>query len=630
MSTSIHTMNNRLLIVDDNPAIHEDFRRILSPSDFGEEALSAAERQLFGEQGERKVLRPDFQIAFASQGEEGVSLVKNAIEQDRPFAAAIVDVRMPPGIDGIQTVKKLWRVQSDLQIIVCTAYSEYSWEEMVEEVGVSHRLVVLKKPFDPIEVMQLANAMTKKWCFERDNSLRQIDLQSKLMKHAERIEQVCQELHHEREAKVQGGPVPAAQAGEQMVALNPNQASHYEAQQLDVISTLASGVAHDFNNALTVIQSHLTLPLMDRPAGAVNDVPSLESLMKTVQRAGCLTRQIMAFASKNGLPHGLQRLSLRDQAKQYSELLVGVLGEKITVEFAGMPHSEAVEVMVDEGNLSQVVVSLALHCRDEMKEGGVLSLSVDETVIPSDLAASEMHPWARPGQYAVLKLTDFEAQGQDYVEKTDLPPGEAPPRLALAEKLLSQMGGWLCQSAVQTAASSYSVYLPMVAPAVSQDGLGGSAGHEKLKILVVDDEPAICDVVSYVLTQQGHAVITARSASEAWKIWQEHERRFHLVFSDIHLPEGITGLDLCAHMKQDAPWLPVIYTSGYHPEMFGSPEELTVGVNFLPKPFDVLDLLNATGRALEMAEEKRSAAFRQPVTSATTQVKLAGYESSLH
>lgn len=163
--------NNRILVVDDNPAIHEDFRKILAAGDSGTEELEQAETALFGE-AEKKPTTADYELTFASQGEEALEKVKESIERDEPFAMAFVDVRMPPGWDGVQTTVQLWRVAPDLQIVICTAYSDYSWDEMVEKVGHSDRLVILKKPFDNVEVLQLASAMTEKWRLQQEARIR--------------------------------------------------------------------------------------------------------------------------------------------------------------------------------------------------------------------------------------------------------------------------------------------------------------------------------------------------------------------------------------------------------------------------------------------------------------------------
>jgi two-component system sensor histidine kinase/response regulator len=105
----------------------------------------------------------NYPVDSAHQGREGLALVQKAVAEKRPYAMAFVDVRMPPGWDGVETTLELWKVAPDLQIVICTAYSDYSWDEMLAKIGGSDRLVILKKPFDTVEVLQLANALTEKW-----------------------------------------------------------------------------------------------------------------------------------------------------------------------------------------------------------------------------------------------------------------------------------------------------------------------------------------------------------------------------------------------------------------------------------------------------------------------------------
>ena len=100
---------------------------------------------------------------FASQGQEGHALVQEAVKKDARYALAFVDMRMPPGWDGVQTIEKLWEVDPDLQIVICTAYSDYSWEDILKKFGSADRFLILKKPFDTAEVCQLAYALTEKW-----------------------------------------------------------------------------------------------------------------------------------------------------------------------------------------------------------------------------------------------------------------------------------------------------------------------------------------------------------------------------------------------------------------------------------------------------------------------------------
>jgi len=158
--------NRRLLIIDDNRAIHEDFRKILCGGAVGAAGMAEAESALFGVSLDG-LPKNGYEVDSAYQGAEGLEFVRRALAVGQSYALAFVDVRMPPGWDGIETTRNLWQVDPDLQIVLCTAYSDYSWSEVIAKVGQSDRLMVLKKPFDNIEVSQLALALTHKWRLTR-------------------------------------------------------------------------------------------------------------------------------------------------------------------------------------------------------------------------------------------------------------------------------------------------------------------------------------------------------------------------------------------------------------------------------------------------------------------------------
>ena len=159
---------NRILIVDDNVTIHADFRKILAPPDTADVQLRDTESLLFGQSVDTAaVATPVYQIDSASQGQEGLRMVELALDEGRPYALAFVDVRMPPGWDGIETVDRIWQKQPELPVVICTAYSDYSWQEMMSRLGHSNNLVVLRKPFEAVEVLQLAHSLTGKWLLAR-------------------------------------------------------------------------------------------------------------------------------------------------------------------------------------------------------------------------------------------------------------------------------------------------------------------------------------------------------------------------------------------------------------------------------------------------------------------------------
>jgi CheY-like chemotaxis protein len=163
--------NNRLLVIDDNRAVHDDFRKILITASTLPNDLAADEAALFGETAE-KFRPPLFEIDSAYQGDEGLEMIERSLLEGRPYAMAFVDVRMPPGWDGIETTCKIWEKYRDLRVVICTAYADYSWEEILQKLGYSERIIILKKPFESIEVLQLAAAMTEQWRLNQKAKLR--------------------------------------------------------------------------------------------------------------------------------------------------------------------------------------------------------------------------------------------------------------------------------------------------------------------------------------------------------------------------------------------------------------------------------------------------------------------------
>jgi signal transduction histidine kinase len=172
MNSDQTTDNRHILVIDDNVNIHEDFRKILMPPT-DSDSLAHARAALFGEV---PTLPPQvrYELEFASQGREGFGLVQTAHQRGNPYALAFVDMRMPPGWDGLETIEHLWYADPDIQIVICSAYSDHPWEDVSRRIGETDKLLILMKPFNSIEVVQLANSLTKKWNLARSVKL-QID-----------------------------------------------------------------------------------------------------------------------------------------------------------------------------------------------------------------------------------------------------------------------------------------------------------------------------------------------------------------------------------------------------------------------------------------------------------------------
>ena len=164
----------RILVIDDNQAIHADFRKILVARP--ESDLDRTEAALFSTESD--TTRPFyFELDSAHQGEEGLAKLCIALHEGRPYAVAFVDMRMPPGWDGVQTILRLWDKDPDLQVVICTAYADYTWSQILDQLGVGDRLLILKKPFDNAEVSQIACALSEKWHLAKLAKLQMDDLE---------------------------------------------------------------------------------------------------------------------------------------------------------------------------------------------------------------------------------------------------------------------------------------------------------------------------------------------------------------------------------------------------------------------------------------------------------------------
>jgi diguanylate cyclase (GGDEF)-like protein len=189
--------NRRILVIDDNAAIHLDFRKVLSTQaeHSAQAALDVLEGDLFGE-AVAVAVRPNFDVDSAHQGQEGVEMANRARAEGRPYAMAFVDMRMPPGWDGLQTIERLWATDPDVQVVICSAHTDYDWTEVVARLGHSDRLLVLRKPAEPIEVLQCATALSRKW--ENDKLVREhvLRLEEVITTRTKGLEAANRQLRH--------------------------------------------------------------------------------------------------------------------------------------------------------------------------------------------------------------------------------------------------------------------------------------------------------------------------------------------------------------------------------------------------------------------------------------------------
>jgi len=250
--------NRRLLLVDDNPAIHEDIRKVLDSGKEVDQSMIDDEALLFGDSTDsmpRMAVEEGYEIDSAYQGQEALELVENALEEKRPYPVAVVDMRMPPGWDGLQTVQKLWEADRRLLIIFCTAFSDYDWNELVETLGRTDSFVFLKKPFDNAEIQQLVAAMVERWHAARDAAIN-IDQLAKLTKRNAELTREVRQLNEQLAGSEQfpADPSDDSPLSGRVLLLEPDPTERQHAERLLAEAGLEVTALEDPQDALNEIR----------------------------------------------------------------------------------------------------------------------------------------------------------------------------------------------------------------------------------------------------------------------------------------------------------------------------------------------------------------------------------------
>jgi PAS domain S-box-containing protein len=671
MKSTDLTPNHRILIIDDNTSIHADFRKILCPDNSRKAAVSKLRGALF-DKPKTAEDQKGFELDSAYQGQEGLEMVKKALAENQPYALAFVDVRMPPGWDGVETISRIWEAQPELQIVVCTAYSDYSWEEMRAKVGQPDSLLVLKKPFDNIEVQQLAHAMTKKWLLNVQTRLQMAELADANKSLAMSEERFSKAFHesplpsgiqsasdqrfvdvNQRLAEVAGckredliGRTPMelclwakpevadqwhqallrqelvrdqeanirTQSGdlhEVLITLSPlalGQQPHLlllaqdvsqratlerqlrQAQKMEAIGQLAAGVAHDFNNILTVIQGHAGL-LQQTSNPDTAHANSLEQICKSTARAATLIRQLLMFSRKQVMQ--FRYLDLNDTLRNSIKMLERLVGEHVQIDFR--PQQSLPAIHADSSMMEQIAMNLAVNARDAMPNGGRFSMitsleTIHRTPTPMDLEQ-------RDGEFVCLTFSDtgtgMDTQILSRIFEpffTTKPVGKGTGLgLSTVFGIVRQHHGWVEVESKPEHGTTFRVYFPASRqPAEKVELVVDTAlrsGRET--VLVAEDEDALREMVVQVLKIQGYTVLEASSGRHALEVWEQASRPVDLLVTDMVMPGGIMGGELAERLSSQSPGLKVIYTSGYSPGMAGKDASLLEGRNFLPKPYSI-------------------------------------------
>jgi two-component system NtrC family sensor kinase len=243
-------VHRRILLCDDSPAIHDDIRKVLCPASEADAAVAQMEADLFG--GTTPASGDEYEIDSAYQGIDAAALVQRAREDARPYAVAFVDVRMPPGWDGIETINQLWRIDPDLQVVICTAYSDHSWPEIIRRLAPTDGLLILRKPFDAVEIRQMAHTLTSKWMLRNEARRHLVELQTEMKRRTLELVRTTEELKRESAER---------ERIETELRL---------AQKLEAVGLVASGIAHEISTPIQFVGD--SVEFLRNAFGALRDV----------------------------------------------------------------------------------------------------------------------------------------------------------------------------------------------------------------------------------------------------------------------------------------------------------------------------------------------------------------------
>ena len=344
-----------------------------------------------------------------------------------------------------------------------------------------------------------------------------------------------------------------------------------QAQKLDSIGQLAGGVAHDFNNILAAIMMHLSL-LQQHPNLDAETTDQIKELESETKRAANLTRQLLMFSRRSVMQ--VRVVDVNEVVQHLLKMLRRLLGEHIAIQFDS--NAELPPVEADSGMLEQVVVNLAVNARDAMPRGGTVTITTRLTEI--DLDSVRHHSERRPGKFITLAVADT---GTGMAEKTlkrifepffttkDVGKGTGLG-LPTAYGIIKQHQGWIEVYTQPGQGSLFEVYLPAKnvphaqaePPAPTLRAIGGSE-----TILLVEDEDIVRRPISLYLRKLGYTVIEAPNGKEAFKLWRANRATIDLLYTDIIMPEGISGLELASQLKMEKSDLRVIISSGYSTEI---------------------------------------------------------------
>jgi PAS domain S-box-containing protein len=375
-----------------------------------------------------------------------------------------------------------------------------------------------------------------------------------------------------------------------------------QSQKMEAIGQLAGGVAHDFNNILTVIHGHATLLGMTELDK--NGARSAQQILQAAERAAALTRQLLAFSRRQIIQP--KRLDMNLTVSNMIDMLGRLLGEDVALQLNYSPVPATIEA--DSGMMEQVLLNLAVNARDAMPRGGQLAIRI--AVVEVDRAHVQRHPEARTGRFVCVSKSDTGCGiPQENITRifepffTTKEVGKGTGLgLATVYGIIKQHQGWIEVESEVGKGTTFRIYMPFAGSTPVQVEKSGApvvvrGGSET--ILLVEDEPPVRELVASVLQNYGYNILQAGSGHEAVGVWHEHKHKINLLLTDLVMPGDMNGHELAEKLRGEQSGLKVIFTSGYSADIVGKDFKLDASLNFLQKPYHPNTLALTVRRCLD-------------------------------
>jgi signal transduction histidine kinase/CheY-like chemotaxis protein/HAMP domain-containing protein len=377
-----------------------------------------------------------------------------------------------------------------------------------------------------------------------------------------------------------------------------------QSQKMESVGQLAAGVAHDFNNMLTIIQGHSSCLLAD-PALPEEISSPVQAVYFAAERAAGLTRQLLMFSRKNVMQ--ARPLDLRETIDNMTKMLQRLIGENILLQFHR--PAELPVVIGDSGMMEQVLMNLSVNARDAMLNGGVLAIGVADVRLDEDYI--QTHPEAHIGRFVRLRVTDTGC-GMDsttlahifepFFTTKEIGKGTGLG-LATVYGIVKQHDGWLEVTSEPGKGTAFDIFIPAgneMAVAGKKEIVSNApviGGSET--ILIVEDEPVLREMTRDILKDCGYEILEASSGKDALDVWSRRARKIDLLLTDMVMPEGVSGVDLAEQLLVGQPNLKVIFTSGYTADQVSSEVLAKTQAHFLQKPYSHSGLAKAVRDCLD-------------------------------